>query len=101
MGGGGVSPPRNCCPHHLVRRKNAIRAADSFRQPVSGDPVAVARKHPRTRRSVGRRARGRHRPAATSDIELGRASCRERVWQYVWISVVAATLKKTNKHKSE
>src|SRR3546814_16189746 len=26
--------------------------------------------------------------------EIGRASCRERVWQYVLISVVAVTLKK-------
>src|SRR3546814_21006438 len=26
--------------------------------------------------------------------EIGRASCRERVCQYVWISVVAVTLKK-------
>src|SRR3546814_14950230 len=29
--------------------------------------------------------------------EIGRASCRERVFQYVWISVVAVSLKK--KHR--
>src|SRR3546814_12033411 len=28
--------------------------------------------------------------------EIGRASCRERVWQYVEISVVAVSLKKKN-----
>src|SRR3546814_15740421 len=26
--------------------------------------------------------------------EIGKASCRERVWQYVWISGVAVSLKK-------
>src|SRR3546814_12019283 len=31
--------------------------------------------------------------------EIGRASCRERVCQYVYISVVAGTLKKTTKPK--
>src|SRR3546814_16833314 len=39
---------------------------------------------------------------AVSD-EIGRASCRERVCQYVWISVVAVSLKKKNilkKHKN-
>src|SRR3546814_21162476 len=29
--------------------------------------------------------------------QIGRASCRERVCQYVWISVVAVSLKKTTK----
>src|SRR3546814_12849140 len=33
--------------------------------------------------------------------EIGRASCRERVCQYVYISVVAVSLKKKNKTKSE
>src|SRR3546814_20350530 len=31
-------------------------------------------------------------------IQIGRASCRERVWQYVSISVVAVSLKKTKKN---
>src|SRR3546814_12488662 len=26
--------------------------------------------------------------------KIGRASCRERVWQYVWVSVVGVSLKK-------
>src|SRR3546814_17378947 len=33
----------------------------------------------------------------TGDAEIGRASCRERVCQYVSISVVAVSLKKKNK----
>src|SRR3546814_15906095 len=32
--------------------------------------------------------------SAASIFEIGRASCRERVCQYVWISVVAVSLKK-------
>src|SRR3546814_15093331 len=31
----------------------------------------------------------------SSRSEIGRASCRERVWQYVYISVVAVSLKNT------
>src|SRR3546814_19951928 len=31
--------------------------------------------------------------------KIGRASCRERVCQYVWISVVAVSLKKKKKQK--
>src|SRR3546814_17798379 len=34
----------------------------------------------------------------SSNLAIARASCRERVCQYVWISVVAVTLKK-KKHK--
>src|SRR3546814_15422253 len=30
-------------------------------------------------------------------LQIGRASCRERVCQYVWISVVAVSLKKKKK----
>src|SRR3546814_17644098 len=33
-------------------------------------------------------------------LEIGRASCRERVCQYVWISVVAVTLTKNQKPNS-
>src|SRR3546814_14748430 len=39
---------------------------------------------------------GRH--AFQIDLEIGRASCRERVCQYVLISVVAVSLKKTIKY---
>src|SRR3546814_20990602 len=37
--------------------------------------------------------------AESDGVEIGRASCRERVCQYVSISVVAVSLK--NKHKSK
>src|SRR3546814_19768166 len=36
----------------------------------------------------------RRRRALTGE-EIGRAACRESVWQYVWISVVADTFKQT------
>src|SRR3546814_17911263 len=36
---------------------------------------------------------------AGHDVEIGRASCRERVWQYVSIQVGAVSLKKTKKQK--
>src|SRR3546814_11348254 len=36
------------------------------------------------------------RKLRTTEVEIGRASCRERVCQYVLISVVAVTLKKTS-----
>src|SRR3546814_19317960 len=37
-----------------------------------------------------------HTPASAFDVlkEIGRASCRERVWQYVLVWVVAGSLKK-------
>src|SRR3546814_9373083 len=37
-------------------------------------------------------------PRAGSNVEIGRASCRARVCQYVSISVVAVSLKKKCKH---
>src|SRR3546814_16238066 len=37
----------------------------------------------------------------TLKLEIGRASCRERVCQYVSISVAAVHLKKTNTNKRE
>src|SRR3546814_20663584 len=43
------------------------------------------------------RLRGRPRNRLLSGA-IGRASCRERVCQYVLISVVAGTIKKQNKH---
>src|SRR3546814_15257029 len=41
----------------------------------------------------------REKSAAITQAKLGRASCRERVCQYVKISVVAGTLKKNNKNQ--
>src|SRR3546814_19894497 len=39
-------------------------------------------------------AKQAHRPRKVFTEEIGRASCRERVCKYVWISVVAVSLKK-------
>src|SRR3546814_20520276 len=36
----------------------------------------------------------------TGPPQIGRASCRERMCQYVWISVGAATLKKQNSSRT-
>src|SRR3546814_17671227 len=41
----------------------------------------------------------RHLHGHFRSVEIGRASCRERVCQYVWISVVAVSLKKKQTHK--
>src|SRR3546814_12708536 len=42
------------------------------------------------------------RPAPQRRVgKIGRASCRERVGKYVWISVVAVTLKKKKKKRDE
>src|SRR3546814_16455051 len=60
--------------------------------------------------AVRRLAAGDHHPAAVQleagravypllALEIGRASWRERVCQYVWISVVAVSLKKTKPKK--
>src|SRR3546814_12991248 len=36
--------------------------------------------------------------AIAPPLPFGRASCRERLWNYVWISVVSATLYHTTNH---
>src|SRR3546814_18183608 len=41
------------------------------------------------------------RKAPAKSFKIGRASCRERVCQYVSISVVAVSLKKKNKTKNK
>src|SRR3546814_20801968 len=54
--------------------------------------------HPDTLLAVIKRQGPRHRGhAALRGNKIGRASCRERVCQYVKISVVAVSLKKKNK----
>src|SRR3546814_16659216 len=42
----------------------------------------------------------RHRVYAAFDTKIGRASCRERVGQYVLIAVVAVSLNKKQKNRS-
>src|SRR3546814_15546302 len=59
----------------------AIAAALGLLRPVHLDP-AVRTGERAMLRGIGR------------EFEIGRASCRERVCQYVWISGVAVSLKK-------
>src|SRR3546814_20584222 len=87
--------PSSGCDHHKdayaapkhrrerrVRTVEAVERRDEPEQPRNCE-LALARK-------LTQLADGR---------ELGRASCRERVWQYVEMSVVAVALKKTaDKH---
>src|SRR3546814_11765207 len=51
----------------------------------------------------GRRPRGGLPGCASARPrrQIGRASCRERVWQDVWVAVGACTLKKKKKTKAE
>src|SRR3546814_12874718 len=50
-----------------------------------------------SRATVPRSGRRKSQPTNAQGAEIGRASCRERVWQYVYISVVAVPLKKQQK----
>src|SRR3546814_18918409 len=69
--------------HHVIGRGNRRRIAgdDEQRPARQRDEGGVAK---------GERDIGEHRL-----VQIGRASCRERVCQYVSISVVAVSLKKT------
>src|SRR3546814_14791651 len=69
------------------------RAALGHRETHLGE-----RRQPERRRRVVRKAetlfRRGQRTVELPVAKIGRASCRERVWQYVEISVVAVSLKK-------
>src|SRR3546814_7268815 len=72
------------CSSDLGRRR--LRAGrDGHRPGLRGTEAA------RAQRLEGRR----HRPVGAERGQIGRASCRESVCQYVSISVVAGSLKKT------
>src|SRR3546814_18173523 len=60
---------------------------------MAGRPIQIA---PRIVQSAERPSR-RPAAAATAEVKIGRASCRERGCQYVSISVVAVSLKKKEK----
>src|SRR3546814_13921310 len=66
--------------------------------PGSGDDRPAAADQQRSlgcgQRSGGGFHRLGRRRGAERRKQIGRASCRERVCQYVWISVVAVSLKK-------
>src|SRR3546814_17662003 len=69
-------------PRRLARLASAEALA-----PSSMELVVIGVDHMRPTSS--RRLR------AVIDYEIGRASCRELVWPYVYITVVAVSLKKT------
>src|SRR3546814_11752128 len=72
--------------------------------PMIGDPdLKVAKLYDmlpaeETGTSEGRTPAQNETVRSVFVVELGRASCRERVCQYVWISVVAGSLTKKNKN---
>src|SRR3546814_15356710 len=64
------------------------------RKAIQDDRFMVPTHAAATREAVTARAHD------TDAFEIGRASCRERVCQYVSISVVAVSLQKKNKKKN-
>src|SRR3546814_12226461 len=86
------------CSSDLIRVQRAdVRPAEPLDGRVSGDEGALEADHLRRgERQVRLRlvhVEGARRPGEV----IGRASCRERVCQYVSISVVAVSLKKKTK----
>src|SRR3546814_12350402 len=81
-----VRPPRRG-PRHDTRVRNVARAhwAGALEQveDVAPEAVVVAQ------------------PVALLVVAIGRASCRERVCQYVSISVVAVAFKKKQEHRED
>src|SRR3546814_20773413 len=104
-------PPRSTRTDTLFPYTTLFRAQflDIVRREI-GDQQAPARHQP-ARRPTDRRPRlpremehmvpdRRVRPAVAPRprVEIGRASCRERVCQNVWIEVVAESLKEQAQH---
>src|SRR3546814_1212200 len=75
------------CSSDLIPDHGERRAG---RDPCGPHPCAAGRG----RAHRGGRRRDRRGGRKRGGGEIGRASCRERVCQYVWISVVAVALKK-------
>src|SRR3546814_18563584 len=79
-------------------------AADTFARPIGFDHITgksraidQLRLAEYSAKAVGAMARVSREDADVAELdEIGRASCRERVCQYVSISVVAGSLKKKN-----
>src|SRR3546814_12436480 len=73
------------------------------------DMMRLAERHPRlAHQPVGKIGRGREARSgkrappvgAEGQSQIGRAACRERVWQYVEITVAGVTLKKKTEEKT-
>src|SRR3546814_16213525 len=84
-----------------ARRRAAGRPRKARAERVAIKKGGIPRSF--TRKShVSRERSGHHRARISRrEIEIGRASCRERVWQYVKISVVAGYLKNKAKSKAK
>src|SRR6056297_3995208 len=77
------------------RRHTRFSGVTGFRRVLfrSGQPMQASQPHDEVPRPESDRGyRG---------DQIGRASCRERVWQYVWVSAVAVSLKKKKKKKKK
>src|SRR3546814_14187021 len=74
---------RHCPPRRIPRHPK-----ENFQCP--GFPSSIPARPPRSARQC-----------STRSTEIGRASSRKRVCQYVSISVVAVSLKKKKKHKKK
>src|SRR3546814_16072680 len=82
-----------------ARRRRAVRAFADVRDDVSGAPADPGER-PRPAALGGGAALGPAPPRQSGDRDrasIGRESCRERVFKYVWISVSAVALTKKKK----
>src|SRR3546814_15542887 len=78
---------------HEVRDEN-LRPDEHQHQRQRIFEVMEAMQHRRQREIERAEAKDRHDIRRVDEEEIGRASCRERVWTNVYITVVAVTLKK-------
>src|SRR3546814_11075285 len=104
--GGVVGQPLFVCPPLTARWQAArlIRSGEARRRhrvrkdkDRRGPPLREDCSGHRRGRPTGAPRRGQWAPACRTVREIGRASCRERVCQYVWIAGVAETYKKKKK----
>src|SRR3546814_17920353 len=104
-------PPRSTRTDTLFPYTTLFRSQEPSDPPTQprqarAAPPAPAENHPRARfaegsqkqeNRSGKKSRRLHRPIWE---QIGRASCRERVCQYVSISVVAVSLKKKQSNQN-
>src|SRR3546814_17266967 len=90
----GVSP--QFVLQHLARRIARQFVEDA--EPFGGFLPGNSRCGEMVAQFVERQRRARHQHNAGAHDQIGRASCRDRVCQYVSISVVAVSLKKNKEN---
>src|SRR3546814_14258092 len=99
-----IWPPRTSAPmlNLAPRPTSERRAARLFRHACDPTPGATCRPSGRNKGGGVRRRRApediRPEGLQVAPGQIGRASCRERVCQYVEISVVAVSLKKKKQY---